>query len=302
MTWTRAELKTRAKRAFYKNYWVCVLVTFILGIAGGNQNISFNYNSSSNSNYNNDYDYDDYDYNSNDYEYNFNYSDAGAELIQSGNLAVLTNPATLSLSSPGGVMATASVIVIVIVMVIIVIMALVGIFLFQPILVGGCHFFMENAITHNAGINPLAEGFKRNYKGVVLTMFLRNLYTALWTLLLIVPGIIKGLEYRMVPYILADHPEMTTEEVFALSKKMMDGEKWDAFVLDLSFLGWQLLALCTCGILNIFYVNPYIHATNAELYLTLKRNKCQSGYQPYESYGTATNYGSPYIEGPYNYN
>ena len=105
---------------------------------------------------------------------------------------------------------------------------------------------------------------------IVLTLFLRNLYTVLWTFLFIVPGIIKSYEYRMIPYILAENPDMDRREAFQLSKDMMQGEKWNAFVLDLSFIGWQILSGITLGIVGIFWTNPYVYATNAELYLELK--------------------------------
>lgn len=96
-----------------------------------------------------------------------------------------------------------------------------------------------------------------------------GLYIFLWSLLFIIPGIVKAYQYRMVPYILADRPELDQKEVFALSKQMMDGEKWNAFVLDLSFLGWHILGIITAGILEIFYIAPYVNLTNAQLYLTL---------------------------------
>ena len=112
--------------------------------------------------------------------------------------------------------------------------------------------------------------FSNGYMNVVKTMFLRGLFTFLWTLLFIIPGIIKGYEYRMIPYILAENPGIDSREAFAVSKQMMDGNKWAAFVLDLSFLGWQILSVFTCGILSVFYVNPYVYMTNAELYVALK--------------------------------
>ena len=109
-----------------------------------------------------------------------------------------------------------------------------------------------------------------NAIGVI--MFLRGLFTALWSLLFIIPGIVKSYEYMMIPYLLAEHPEMTRQEAFAESKRMMDGNKWNAFVLDLSFIGWTLLGICTVGILLVFYVEPYIYLTHAELYHALKNN------------------------------
>ena len=65
-----------------------------------------------------------------------------------------------------------------------------------------------------------------------------KLYTFLWSLLLLIPGIVKAYEYRMVPYLLADYPELSTEEAFRISREMMNGEKMNTFILDLSFIGW----------------------------------------------------------------
>lgn len=275
MSWTRAELKSRAKAAFYRNYWVCVLVAFILlfvgGSGGGSCNTSSSGSSSSyNSNYSSDYDYDDYnysDYNYGDYDYDDYSSDYDDEL------------AAGALAAVGAV----GIIFIIVFLVIMVFSLLLSAFVFNPFEVGGCYFFLDNAVSNAAGVGDIIAGFKSNYKGTVLTMFLRNLYIGLWSLLFVIPGIIKAYEYRMIPYILADHPEMNHKEVFALSKEMMDGEKWNAFVLDLSFYGWAILSAFTCGILSIFFLNPYIHATNAELYLALKRNKCQPSYDSYGS-------------------
>lgn len=79
----------------------------------------------------------------------------------------------------------------------------------------------------------------------VWTLFLMKLYTFLWSLLLIIPGIVKSYEYRMVPYLLADCPDLSTEDAFRISREMMDGEKMNAFILDLSFIGWKILSSIT---------------------------------------------------------
>lgn len=148
---------------------------------------------------------------------------------------------------------------------------LLSVFAFAPLIVGGYRFFV---VSHyqKAELREFGLCFRNlhSYLNVVKIMFLRRLYIALWSLLLIVPGIVKTYEYRMIPYILAENPDMDAKEVFAISKKMMDGNKWAAFVLDLSFLGWALLGAVTCGIVAIFWVNPYIQMTNAELYVALK--------------------------------
>jgi uncharacterized membrane protein len=100
--------------------------------------------------------------------------------------------------------------------------------------------------------------------------FLRDLYLTLWTCLFFIPGIVKSYSYRMVPYILAENPELSAREAITLSRKMMYGHKWSTFVLDLSFIGWQLLSGITMGLVGVFYTNPYVAATDAELYRTLR--------------------------------
>ena len=85
-----------------------------------------------------------------------------------------------------------------------------------------------------------------------------------------IPGIIKAYSYRMVPYIIKDEPDLSAKEVLQRSKEMMRGHKWHAFILDLSFLGWIILAVLTLGVLSFFWVDPYIKSTDAALYSVLK--------------------------------
>ena len=74
----------------------------------------------------------------------------------------------------------------------------------------------------------------------------------------------------MISYILTDCPDMSRQDAFRISKEMMNGNKMKAFILDLSFLGWSLLAAITCGIAGVFYVSPYIAATDAELFIAIR--------------------------------
>ncbi len=145
----------------------------------------------------------------------------------------------------------------------------IDIFLFGPLEVNIRRFFIISRV-EPAELNELGFSFRNSYMNVVKIQFLRGLFNFLWFLLLIVPGIIKFYEYRMIPYILAEHPEMDSQEVFRLSRDMMNGEKWNTFVLDLSFIGWRILGALTCGILLVFYVCPYQNLTNVELYDVLK--------------------------------
>ena len=96
-----------------------------------------------------------------------------------------------------------------------------------------------------------------------------NVKVFLWSLLFIIPGIIKSYEYCMIPYILAENPEIEMDRAFEISRKMTKGEKWKIFVLGLSFIGWYLLGLLCCCVGTIF-VDPYSEATYAELYQVMR--------------------------------
>ena len=162
--------------------------------------------------------------------------------------------------------------------VVILIVLVAKVFVGNLLKIGGYRFFILNQ-TAQPGIGTLLDGFRSgHYVNIVLTMFLRDLFTTLWSLLLVVPGIVKHYEYLMVPYIIAENPAMDYKEAFQISKQMMDGEKMEAFIMDLSFLGWYLLSAVTCGLLAIFYVNPYVQASFAEMYTFNKQKAYQDGY------------------------
>ena len=103
--------------------------------------------------------------------------------------------------------------------------------------------------------------------GAVLLVFV---YTLLWTLLLVIPGIIKAYSYSMTFYILRENPEMTAGDAITASQKMMDGHKMDLFLLSLSFIGWAILASITFGI-GYLWLIPYIYTAYAAFYETLKK-------------------------------
>ena len=130
-------------------------------------------------------------------------------------------------------------------------------------------FFVSN-LTEDGTVSSLGYAFDHRYKNQIYIMFLRSLYTFLWGLLCIIPGIYKGYEYRMIPYLLTEYPDIDKDRAFAISKQMMYGYKMKAFLLDLSFIGWWLLNTLTCGLLGIFFVGPYYHSTAAAFYEALK--------------------------------
>lgn len=150
---------------------------------------------------------------------------------------------------------------------------LVTVFVTNIIAAGVVRYFTISELNgNNAGVEELFGCFRNGYGRIALVMFLRSLFFTLWSLLLIVPGIIKNYEYYMVPYLVAEYPEKDRKEIFALSKQMMTGYKFDTFVLELSFIGWFLLGTLACGIGTLF-VMPYYEATRAQLYLHLKEER-----------------------------
>ena len=144
------------------------------------------------------------------------------------------------------------------------------IFIGNVIVVGKNGYFIKNH-DENPELGEIFKGFKGNYLNVVKIMFLMDLKTLLWLLLFIIPGFVKAYEYSMIPYLLAENPNLSADEAFSLSKQMTTGQKMDLFVLDLSFIGWIILGLICCGI-GILFVLPYPEATRAEVYLNLKES------------------------------
>ena len=151
--------------------------------------------------------------------------------------------------------------------------------LLGPLTVGLYYFFIKNVLGAKDEISvttPFTEAF-RNYPrklGGSLWMFL---FVFLWSLLFVIPGIIKGLSYGMTPYLLADCPDVKARDALKLSMRMMKGHKGELFVLWLSFIGWGLLSALTCGILWIFYVSPYMQNTFALYYLEVREEALRTG-------------------------
>lgn len=98
-----------------------------------------------------------------------------------------------------------------------------------------------------------------------LMRLLTGLFTALWSLLFIIPGIVASYSYAMAPFIMAENPNLTATEAIRASKELMNGYKWNLFCLDFSFIGWSLLSVLTLGIGSLF-LNPYQSAARAAFY------------------------------------
>jgi Predicted integral membrane protein len=166
------------------------------------------------------------------------------------------------------------------IVIILIIMAL-RIFIGYSLEVGGRRYFVQS-VQYKNNQKCFRFGFDgQNYGEIIKTMLLTDFYIFLWTLLLIIPGIVKGYSYSMVPYILADNPNIGVKKAIALSNEMTMGHKFDMFILDLSFIGWYLLGAIALGI-GVLFVLPYDNATKAELYLVLRDNALQSNLCSYE--------------------
>ena len=268
--WTRAELKSKAKFSFKRNYWKSVLISLILAllVGGGSSGssissaVSNNLIGSSDSSVTDDYSNDD----SSLYDGNDFYDDT-----YDGNVEDDIDDLKSMADNTAGMMAI-GIFLIVFIIVFVALMAvfiLLDVFIFNPLEVGCKKYYLRN-LNETAQVGNIGYAFDNNYKNITKTMFFRDLFTVLWTLLFIIPGIVKSYEYQMIPYLLADNPQMTKEQAFEESKRMMQGQKWKAFVLDLSFIGWNILSALTLGILGIFYVQPYMDATHAALYEALR--------------------------------
>ena len=255
--WTRKELKEKAKLAFKRNYWKCVLVALIMGLIMGGVSGSSSFRSG--------------------YQAGQDSSEVVNDLTESltggtGSVAGLDIDEVFEdifSDVPSEWLVGFAIGFCVVLLIAILFSVAISVFLLNPLYLGCQRFFMTNHYEESK-LSELGFSFGSHYGNCIKTLFLRDLYTFLWGLLFVIPGIIKSYEYRMIPYILADNPDMDTNQVFAMSKEMMTGQKWNAFVLDLSFILWKLLSLITLGIVGLFYVNPYVYATDAELYHALK--------------------------------
>lgn len=125
---------------------------------------------------------------------------------------------------------------------------------------------LRNHREESVDLENLFDGFRRGrYVRVFCALFLVNLFTFLWTLLLIIPGIMKAFSYALTPYILLDEPELTAKQAISRSCEIMQGRRWKLFCLYLSFIGWGILCLMTFGI-GFLWLAPYINASIAAFY------------------------------------
>ena len=234
------ELREKGRIAFKANYWACVLAALLLAIVLGATTTA---------------------------------RTAGAN--SAANSAVPEEDISLTEIMDGLTeeeQRTVITAVVTILVIVTVIGILVRIFLYNPLQVGCYRFFRKNTENYPVRLGVIKQGFG-NYGHTTWTLLLRDIFLFLWTLLFIVPGLIKAYSYRLVPYLIKDNPELSAKEAIKLSDTMMKGKKGQAFLLDLSFIGWFFLSVLTLGLVGIFWTNPYYESSAAAFYIDVKSNQ-----------------------------
>ena len=296
---SRKSLKRQGKSAFYRNWKSCIIICFIYTILVGGTVITLNKEL-------------DFDYRDNIKNIDINNIDADTnsdivneflnglngeqreepEFFQNatrGALGSLVNNVSKSGSFLFGILNAINQALFkdrIWASVIIIIGALIALlywtFVSKVIEVGNARFFLENRRYTKTKASKLILPYRLGKTThVAYTMFLKNLYTILWGFT-IIGGIIKYYSYYLVPYILAENPNMKTKDVLKLSRDMMNGYKWEMFKLDLSFIGYYLLGILTLNISNLVFATPYINATKAESYMFIRDISKTKGIQNIE--------------------
>ena len=144
------------------------------------------------------------------------------------------------------------------------ILVIVGFIIGGTVQLGYSVYLLKQYHRQETSIGDLFSQFFRFGTGFA-QQFLVGLYTFLWSLLFVIPGIVKAFSYAMTPFILADDPNLTASKAITRSRELMDGHKWELFVLNLTFIGWEILGALCFGI-GLLWVTPYKNAAYAAFY------------------------------------
>lgn len=166
-----------------------------------------------------------------------------------------------------------------------------SVFIASPVLVGRCRYFMESRQSPSP-FSTVFSVFQTPYLNVVKVSFLTGLKIFAGMFLFLIPGIYWSYCYALVPYLLAENPYLTTTRAMELSKEMMYGEKLHYFVLELSFIGWNLLCILTFGI-GFFFLAPYQSATFAEFYAAMRAKALSMGMTTTQELGGFVRHDNP---------
>lgn len=153
--------------------------------------------------------------------------------------------------------------------------------LIGPVTIGLSAYLLTKlrSADHRNDFSTLLEGARNQVGDYVVLGLLQQVFIFLWSLLFIIPGIVKHYSYSMCYYIKLDHPEYSSKQCLDESERMMNGHKWELFCLDLSFIGWCLVGALTCGIGSL-WVSAYVKAAGVLFYDDLKRQTCGATMAP----------------------
>ena len=243
-TWDRATLKARAKQVLKGNYWKAFIVSIVLALVSGGIGSGANSGINASGRYNSEVSVNE--------QYN----------NETGTVDEVATSRAIKWT--------------IAIAIITIILSVLRLIIGYAVEVGGTKFFLRASLGET-DIGYLLYGFKnKRYANILKTMFTRDLYLFFWTLLFIIPGIIKSYSYRMVPYILADNPNIDRKRAIQLSRDMTDGQKATIWGLDLSFIGWYILGFFAL-VIGILFVLPYENATHAELYNIVREDAILNG-------------------------
>ena len=285
--WNRKELKQKAKEVVKRNYWSFVIVCFILAILTGEFNIfSINIGTNGESvdftklpyikeikeraeDYFDEMSIDIKMHNSENYEINI-FTQMTNQLETILNNFLKTHKYVYKIVDATRLLSYNLTIEGIILFLAAGLSLLFLIFIAEPLKVGGKRFFLKSRKRKNQKLSVLVSVFEKGeWSNITKIMLLKNIYLFFW-LFTIVGWFIKKYEYEMIQYILAENPHISEKEAFKQSKEMMQGNKWKTFVLDISFILWDILSLLTLNFVAILYVNEYKYATKTELYAKLE--------------------------------
>ena len=149
-----------------------------------------------------------------------------------------------------------------------------------PLNFGIIYVFLKQARDNEEmNIADIFKGFTTNFGDNFLISLMTSIYIFLWTLLFIIPGIIKTFSYSMSFYVKVDHPEYDYSQCITESRKLMKGHKWELFVLRLSFIGWYIVGILCLGI-GVLWVNTYQQAAEAQFYNAICERPAKTGTEP----------------------
>lgn len=249
--YNRKAIKLRSKAAFKANYWKTVLVSFIFTFIVGGTASSVGSNAAK--------------------------GFSGGSTAPAAGVYGAQNQMDQLLSGDPQAAAIALAVILGALGIAIALGAAINIFLVEPIKIGAYSFYDKNEKAP-AELGEICAGFKTGYMRNVLAMFLVRLFTAIGSLLFVIPGILFSYGFRLVPYILAENSDLTAMEALKESHRLMKGNRWKLFVLELSFIGWNFLTALTLGLLGIFFVIPYEEQSKAGFYEAIK--KIAAGIDP----------------------